>query len=274
MGLGQWGDWRPNSGDQTSSRATEADRRTAARLRAVEGIPVRSKTSLSSAHRGRLVPLASADQNAIRSSIERRGSSVSATTAEETFARWLMTEWRPGSRRAFAHCLHQCVMVRSWSASLDLPPNETAAAGGSEEYDLEWFTTEALAAGYISVEQAAILEGPDVDAAHEVIRSAIWDWAVDPAVAEASASTDRKNAAFDALVDDERGKVLNGPDEQARRALIHELCLDPSVASLPDPGQPDWSLDWPEGTPPDEAGPWRREVREFIRSRRTSGVTS
>jgi hypothetical protein len=218
----------------------------------------------------RLVPLEIAEQNCIRSLIEGRGPSVSAVTVEETFLRWLATEWRPGSRRAFAHCLQQCLSARAHDPS----PAGIAAAGGPREYDLEWFVGEAVATGYISLQEAAILEGPDIAAAREVIRSAIWDWAVDPAVSEARAHTARSNAAFYALLDDDREKVLNGPDERARWALIHELCLDPSVASIPDTREPDWSVDWPEGTPPDTAGPLRREVREFMRRRRTPDPTS
>jgi hypothetical protein len=160
---------------------------------------------------------------------------------------WLRTEWRPGSRRAYAHCLSQCVAIGT-------------------NYDLAWFAQGAVAAGYATEEQAAVIVGPHRDAAQETIRAAIWDFSTDPVYGELELRRTQKNAALRALFTKEQWALYWGPDKSARAAVWAKIKLDPrhpAYEALPDGVTPDWSIDWPPGTPADEVGPSRREVRDF-----------
>ena len=126
------------------------------------------------------------------------------------------------------------------------------------ERDLAWFAREAVAAGYVSEAQAAVLVGSDGDAARDVIRAAIWDFETDPAFTEVVARAAERSAVFNSLLTDEQRAVLYGSDGEARRRLdLREILRNPAYAALPNPGAPDWSIDWPPGTPADEVGPRR-----------------
>jgi hypothetical protein len=102
--------------------------------------------------------------------------SVGSTIDWDPTGMWRMnTAWRAGSRRAAADCLGLLLLSRRAFAELgEVFP---------EEGHLAWYAQEAVAADYISAEQAVVLTGPDLSAAREVIR-VIWDFEADPAFAD------------------------------------------------------------------------------------------
>jgi hypothetical protein len=98
----------------------------------------------------------------------------------------LRTSWRPGSRRAFAYHFNELLTVKGGYLELvavDGPDPEFATELGAAQSRLESLSREAVAAGYLDEEQAAVLVGSDVTTASRLNKATIWDFDTDPAFA-------------------------------------------------------------------------------------------
>ena len=135
-----------------------------------------------------------------------------------------------------------------------------ADAQDAGDDDPEWYAQQAVDLGYISAAQAAVLVGNDADAAADVMRT-IWDFSTDPAFAADRAREAQRAAIADRLLSPEERTVLASRDLDAGKVIWRRLSEDPEYSALSGIIGPDWSLDWPAGTPAEQIGPGRRRTQ-------------
>ena len=102
----------------------------------------------------------------------------------------MRTSWRPGSRRAIALRFNNCLTAKGGYLeliALDGPDPRDAAELARVQGMLESLSREAIAAGDLDEEQAAVLVGSDAETAHRLVTAAIWDFHTDPAFASSRA---------------------------------------------------------------------------------------
>jgi hypothetical protein len=192
--------------------------------------------------------------------------------------RWMRTDWRPGSRRAFAYCLNEMVSSKRMLAEFldqDGRGFEVAADLKTIGELLKWFSEGAVAAGYITEDQAGVILGPDTREAAWMVRTAIWDFEAGPPGA----------APFGAPLTEEQLAVLAGSafvlhdapltreqaalpqsdsDSDPAWALMRELKRNKVYPDLPGNEAPHWNaMDWPTETQDDDRGThhWKTRAR-------------
>jgi hypothetical protein len=142
------------------------------------------------------------------------------------------------------------------------------ASGGP---GLAWFVGEAVRAGYITEAGAIDLLGPSVTVARRALK-AIWDVATDPALEPERRRVAATRQVADRVMTPAQRAATRSDDPSTRFDVWWEIIAHPEVVAHGRSSpltSPDWSVDWPEGTPRDRtgSGQWRVVAAEVARRR-------